>query len=81
MKLSDDLNEVTKLDSKKIPLFMAMTRIGNKFIVDSTQEEEASSLSCMLFAVDSNGKIVLTKKILSGNLHVDSLKEVLPVSY
>lgn len=57
-----------------------MTRIGNKFIVDSTQEEEAASLSCILFAVDSNGKIVCTKKITTGNLHVDSLKETFPVS-
>ena len=57
-----------------------MTRIGHKFIVDSTQEEESASLSCILFAVDSNGSIVHSKKISKGNLHVDSLKEVFPVS-
>lgn len=80
MKLIDDLSEVTKFDPKKIPLFLTMTRIGHKFIVDSTQEEESASLSCILFAVDSSGNIVHSKKITTGNLHVDSLKEILPVS-
>lgn len=79
MKLIDDLSEVIKFDSKKIPLFLTMTRIGHKFIVDTTQEEEAASLSCILFAVDSTGHIVHTKKITTGNLHVDSLKEIFPV--
>ena len=79
IKLSDDLSEFTKLDQKRIPLFLTMTRIGHRFIVDATQEEEASSLSCILFAADSAG-IVQSKKITQGNLHLDSLKDVLPVS-
>lgn len=80
IKLSDDLSEFTKLDPMRIPLFLTMTRIGHRFIVDATQEEEASSLSCILFAADSAGNIVQSKKITQGNLHVDSLKDVFPVS-
>lgn len=81
VKLSDDLSEFTKFDQKRIPLFITMTRIGHKFIVDSTQEEEAAALSCILFAVNSSGTVVHSKKITQGNLHVDSLKEVFPVSF
>jgi len=70
---------VITLNIEDVPVFVTLTRISNHYILDPTQEEEASSISSILFAVTPNHDIVHIKQLNFGSLHTDPLKETVKV--
>ncbi|RWS09431.1 exosome complex component RRP42-like protein [Dinothrombium tinctorium] len=69
-------NEIIRIDVSRVPLFITVTRIGNQYVVDATQEEEASSISSVLFAITPDGEITHMKKVKYGSLCPEPLKDV-----
>jgi exosome complex RNA-binding protein Rrp42 (RNase PH superfamily) len=78
-QISEDVFNVFNLDAEQIPLLLSLTRVGGKYVVDATQEEEAASFTSIVFAFDTKGHILHTKKITSGNFYPEALKEIIPV--
>ena len=77
--VSDDEFESTKLDVKSVPLFVTLTRISKRYVVDVTPEEDEASVASIALAVNSEG-IVYVKKIKSGSLNPEPIKDVFDVS-
>ena len=78
--VSDDEFESKKLDVNRVPLFVTLTRISSKYVVDVTREEDEASVASVSVAINSNDGIVYVKKVKSGSLNTEPLKEVLDVS-
>ena len=77
--VSDDEFESTKLDINSVPLFVTLTRISKRYVVDVTPEEEEASVASIALSVNSEG-IVYLKKIKSGSLHPEPIKHIYDVS-
>lgn len=73
--VSDDEFEATKLDVSRVPLFVSLTRINMRYVVDVTREEEEASIASICMAINTNG-IIYIKKLKSGSLHPEPVKEV-----
>ncbi|XP_015787953.1 exosome complex exonuclease RRP42 [Tetranychus urticae] len=78
IEIPDDPFDIMRLDISQIPVFVTVTRIGNSYIIDPTQEEEASSISSLLFSVNNCGTLLHSKKLGLGSLHCDPIKELIP---
>lgn len=78
IEISEDPFDLIQLDVSAVPIFVTVTRIGNNYIIDPTQEEEASSIASLLFSVDNCGTLLCTKKLGLGSLHCDPIEELIP---
>ncbi|XP_053207158.1 exosome complex exonuclease RRP42-like [Panonychus citri] len=78
IEIPDDPFDVISLDVSQVPLFVTVTRIGNNYIIDPTQEEEASSISSLLFSINDCGTLLHSKKLGFGSLHSEPIKELIP---
>jgi hypothetical protein len=56
------------------------TKIGGHYVIDANEIEEASSVSSVVFAIDPEGEIIHIKKVGSGSLFINPLKENWKVS-
>ncbi len=77
--VSDDEFEATKLDVSRVPLFVTLTRISSKYVVDVTREEYEASIASIALAVNSTEGIIYMKKFKSGSLHPDPIKALFEV--
>ena len=75
LEVPEDPTSLVSLDVSRLPLFVTATKIGGHFVVDATEIEEASSVSSVVFAIDPNGEVIHSKKIGSGSLFMNPLKE------
>ncbi|RWS28686.1 exosome complex component RRP42-like protein [Leptotrombidium deliense] len=66
-----------KIDVSDVPILLTITRVSNQYIVDATQEEEASCISSVVLAIVPDGEIVYTKKVKYGSLCPEPFKETL----
>lgn len=80
IELSDQPSDMISLDTHDIPIFVTVTRVGNNYLLDPTQEEEAASVSSVTISFNDQSEILHTKKIGSGSLHSDPIKDLLHVS-
>lgn len=71
--ISEDEFESIILDSSRVPLVTCFTKIGSKFILDATWEEEQASVGTVCVAFVPPDDIVLIKKIRHGTISTDSL--------
>ncbi|XP_015788006.1 exosome complex exonuclease RRP42 [Tetranychus urticae] len=78
IEISEDPFDLMQLDVSKVPIFVTVTRIGNNYTIDPTQEEEASSIASLLFSVDNCGTLLHSKKLGHGSLHCYPIKELIP---
>ncbi|CAG2162320.1 unnamed protein product [Oppiella nova] len=72
--VSDDMFESTRLDVSRVPLFVTLTRISTRYVVDVTPEEDEASIASISFAINSSEGIVYMKKIKSGSLHPEPIQ-------
>eukprot|EP01087_Luapelamoeba_hula_P006224 TRINITY_DN16304_c0_g1_i1.p1 TRINITY_DN16304_c0_g1~~TRINITY_DN16304_c0_g1_i1.p1 ORF type:complete len:299 (+),score=30.56 TRINITY_DN16304_c0_g1_i1:17-913(+) len=61
IEVSDDPQESTPLDISNVPIFVTLTRIGSRFVVDATIEEEQCEVVRALIAVNKKGNICSTQ--------------------
>jgi len=78
--VSEDEFESIPLDASKVPLVTSYTKIGSKFVVDATWEEEQASVGTISLAFLPPDEIVLMKKIRSGSISSDSFSSLYEVS-
>lgn len=78
--MSDQPLDCISLDVQDVPLFVSITRIGDNYVVDPTEEEEASSISSFILSLTNKGEIVYTKKLGSGGLRSEPFKDQISVS-
>ena len=79
--VSEDEFELISLDASNVPLVTSYTKIGSKFIVDTTWEEEESSVGTIAIAFLPPNEIVLMKKIRPGSINSDSFPNLYEVTY
>lgn len=70
--LAEDEYDSVVLDASQVPIVTCYTKIGSKFVVDVTMDEEAASVGTIAVAFLPPKEIVLVKKILVGTVHLDS---------
>ena len=78
--MSDQPSDIASLDTQDVPIFVTFTRIGNNYLLDPTEEEEAASLSSVTVALSHQSEILHMKKLGSGSLLSDPIKDLIPVS-
>ncbi|XP_074594258.1 exosome complex component Rrp42 [Brevipalpus obovatus] len=78
IELSDQPSDMISLDTHDVPIFVTVTRVGNNYLLDPTEEEEAASVSSVTVSFNDQSEILHTKKIGSGSLHTDPIKDLLP---
>ncbi|KAF7492180.1 Exosome complex component RRP42 [Sarcoptes scabiei] len=71
--VSEDEFDSIELDASKVPLITSYTKIGSKFVVDPTWEEEQASVGTIVVAFVPPDQTVLIKKIRHGSIGIDSL--------
>ncbi|CAG2122751.1 unnamed protein product, partial [Medioppia subpectinata] len=74
--VSDDEFESTRLDVSSVPLFVTLTRISGRYVVDVTREEEEAGVASISFAINSTEGIVYVKKLKSGSLHPEPIQQI-----
>ena len=60
------------MDASRVPLVTSYTKIGSKFVVDATWEEEQASVGTISVAFLPPDQIILMKKIRHGSISTDS---------
>lgn len=81
LEVPEDPSDLIPLDTSHIPLLVTLTKIGAHYVVDVTESEEAASVSSFVLAIDPDGRIIHSRKIGSGALFVQPLKDKWQVNY
>lgn len=61
-------------------MFVTITKIGDSYVVDPTEEEEASSISSIVFSLTNKGEFVYSLKLGSGGLRCEPFINQVSVS-
>lgn len=75
--LSDDPAAAKRINTAAIPVTVTLSQIGQAFVVDATVPEEVCSEAALLLAVNSEGAILYTKKVLGGSVDPSRLIDML----
>lgn len=68
LDVPEDPSNVVSIDTSRLPVLVSLTKIGPKYVIDATENEEAASFSSVVIAIDPTGNVVHWKKISSGTL-------------
>lgn len=74
LELAEESSDLVTLDTSKIPLLVTLTRIGNAYLLDATEEEELASAGSFVLAIDPSGCVVHCRKLGSGAVLQDPLR-------
>ncbi|KAI5723373.1 hypothetical protein M8J76_005213 [Diaphorina citri] len=77
LQLSDDPHDCWTLDISHIPCLVTMCKIGDHYLVDPTQEEEACSNASLILAITKTGKLTSMFKYGDSSLHYNSITKIL----
>lgn len=77
--VSDDPYDVSKLSVANVPCFITLSKIGQQFVLDATQEEEACAVGSLAMAVTGAGKVVSLFKGGTGSLHPENVMDIIEV--
>lgn len=75
MEVPEDPSDLVSLDVSHLPVLVTLTKLGVHYIIDATENEEAASISSVVFAICPDGTLIHTKKLGSGTLVIPPLKE------
>uniref|UniRef100_UPI00358E54C8 exosome complex component RRP42-like n=1 Tax=Myxine glutinosa TaxID=7769 RepID=UPI00358E54C8 len=79
VELSDDPFDCMQLDTRNVPCFVTLNKIGKQFVVDATPEEEACCLAKLLLALRSDGTLTAFLKEGTSSLVPGSIFEMVQV--
>ncbi|KAJ8041464.1 Exosome complex exonuclease RRP42 [Holothuria leucospilota] len=77
IEVSDDPDGYHTLEISKVPLFVTLSKIGQKHVVDATLEEEACCSASLVVSVNSSGDFTGMVKKGSSSLSNDSIHDML----
>lgn len=77
IEVSDNPHDYDKLDTQQLPLLVTVSKVGQGHIVDTTLEEEACSMACLVVAVSKEGAIDGMMKKGSASLALESIDNML----
>ncbi|CAN8024607.1 unnamed protein product [Ixodes persulcatus] len=76
VEVSGDPFDVEKLSIENVPCFITLSKVGQQFILDATQEEQACAVGSLALAVTASGKIAALFKAGTGSLHPENVMDV-----
>lgn len=79
VEVSGDPFDVEKLSIENVPCFITLSKVGQQFILDATQEEQACAVGSLALAVTASGKIAALFKAGTGSLHPENVMDVIEV--
>ncbi|CAN7991705.1 unnamed protein product, partial [Ixodes hexagonus] len=79
VEVSGDPFDVEKLNIENVPCFITLSKVGQQFVLDATQEEEACAVGSLAIAVTASGKIAALFKAGTGSLHPENVMDVIEV--
>lgn len=79
LEVSDDPFDVSSLSVANVPCFVTLSKVGQQFVLDASQEEEACAVGSLSIAVTETGKIVSILKGGSGSLHPENIMDIIEV--
>lgn len=77
INLPDDPLEGVRMNTSNCPIFVTLSKVGQRYVVDATAEEEACSLACVILSVMKDGRCTALRKEGSGSLDPQSICEML----
>lgn len=77
IQISDDHHDCWKLDIARVPCLVTMCKVGDHYLVDPMQEEEACSNASLILAVNKAGKLTSMFKYGESSLHCNSIAKIL----
>ncbi|XP_077503160.1 exosome complex component RRP42-like isoform X4 [Amblyomma americanum] len=77
--VSDDPYDVSKLSVANVPCFITLSKVGQQFVLDATQEEEACAVGSLAMAVTAGGKVASLFKGGIGSLHPENVMDIIEV--
>jgi exosome complex component RRP42 len=77
VEVSDDVQDCTRLDVTNVPIAITLTKIGSRFIVDSTLEEEQCMGVRLVVAVNQKASLCSIQMGGHGGIEPTSLTEML----
>lgn len=80
-ELSDDPLDCTRIDIQHIPICVSLTKIGNYYIIDPTEEEEDCMNMQLTVAVDKDGNFCSMSKSGKGGIDPSGMIEMLQVCF
>ncbi|PIK58092.1 hypothetical protein BSL78_05006 [Apostichopus japonicus] len=81
IEVSDDPDGYNTLNIDMVPLFVTLSKIGQRHVVDATLEEECCCSASLVTSVDSSGKFTGVVKKGTSSLSNESLHEMLQASF
>ncbi|XP_002157039.2 exosome complex component RRP42 [Hydra vulgaris] len=79
IEVSDDPYNSTPIDVSNIPILVTLNKVGERYIVDATAEEEICSDAQLLVSINQKGNVCSVQKHGSGGINPDLLFEMLKV--
>lgn len=77
ISLPDDPYDGSPIDTTNCPLFVTLSKVKDRHIVDATMIEEACSLASAVFCILWDGKCTAVRKQGSGSLDPESIIEMI----
>jgi len=77
--ISDDPYDTTPLNVSDVPLLLTLNKIGNRYVVDASAEEEVCSDSQLLVSINQQGLVCSLQKHGKGGFHPDLVFEMMQV--
>jgi len=78
-EVSDDPYDSTPIDISNVPLLITLNKIGNRFVVDATPEEEVCSDAHLLISINERGNCCSVQKRGQCGIHPDLLFEMMQI--
>lgn len=79
IEVSDDPYDVNKMSIANVPCFITLSKVGQQFVLDATQEEQACAVGSLAMAVTATGKIASLFKGGTGSLHPENIMDIIEV--
>ncbi|XP_057292268.1 exosome complex component RRP42-like [Hydractinia symbiolongicarpus] len=79
IEISDDPYDTSPLNVDNVPVMVTLNKIGNRYVVDATAEEEVCSDSQLLVSINEAGRVCSLQKHGRGGFHPDLLFEMMQV--
>jgi len=79
IEISDDPYDTVPLDVSNVPVLVTLNKVGTRYVVDATAEEESCSECQLLLSVNEKGRVCSVQKHGSGALNPDLIFEMMRV--
>lgn len=79
IEVSDNPYDVNKINIANVPCFITLSKVGQQFVLDATQEEQGCAVGSLAMAVTETGKVAALFKGGTGSLHPENIVDIIEV--